>query len=105
MVKHQQSVKKKKNIKQHIHLQCHQKLKIKIKEYPKKLLSCQQKYHLPMSQDHIKLYLRLERYFSTHNIQLSNVPVEWSERRIQGAHVRAAGISMALKMATDRAVN
>ena len=36
MVKHQQSILKKKYMKGHIHLHCHQKLKIKGKEHPKK---------------------------------------------------------------------
>ena len=47
----------------------------------------------------------MEKYFSTQNIQMLNVPVEWSKRRVQGGHIRAAGISMALKIATDRVVN
>ena len=34
-----------------------------------------------------------------------NVFVKWSEKRVQGGHKRAAGISMALKMATERAVD
>ena len=34
-----------------------------------------------------------------------NVPVKWSERRVQGGHVRAAGILMALQIAIERAVN
>ena len=34
-----------------------------------------------------------------------NISVKWSERRVSGGHLRAAGISMALKIATERTVN